>query len=254
MEKKIFLLGVGLNNLKMKDVLEFIIKGLGKNQKKYYIVTPNPEILVLADKDSDYKKVLNNAKLALPDGIGVIMASKLLGKPLRERVRGVDLMENLCKEVSKRPITVGFLGAGPGVAEKAAKCLREKYPGLKVAFIGEEWDTKNFKFQINSTIQQFNNSTMKQSIDILFVAFGSPKQEFWISNNLEKLPVKIAIGVGGAFDFVSGKVRRAPFFVQKLGLEWLFRLIIQPWRIKRQLRLFKFIFWVLKEKIRVKMI
>ena len=286
MENKIFLLGIGFNNLKINDVLELIIKGLVKKEKKYYVVTPNPEILVLADGDVNYKKVLNGAKLALPDGIGVIIASRLLLKPLRERIHGVDLMENLCKEVSKRPITVGFLGAGPNVAELTAECLREKYPGLKVVFASEEWNEDNFKFQISNfkSIQQSKNAKIRESmgnekpkedstafgspqselapsgqnhkssiinhgIDILFVAFGSPKQEIWIAENLEKLPVKVAIGVGGAFDFVSGKVRRAPVFARKLGLEWLFRLIIEPWRIKRQLRLIKFIFLVCKEKI-----
>ncbi|MCL5435309.1 MAG: WecB/TagA/CpsF family glycosyltransferase [Patescibacteria group bacterium] len=235
MKNKIFLLGVGFNNLKIGDVLELIKKGLGKNEKKYYIVTLNPEILVIADSDPNYKKVLNGAKLALPDGIGVMMAAKLLGKPLKERIHGVDLMENLCRGVSKQPITVGFLGAGPHVAELTAECLREKYPGLKVVFTGQEWDGKS------------KIKNQKSKIDILFVAFGSPKQEIWIAENLERLPVKVAIGVGGAFDFVSGKVRRAPVFVRKLGLEWLFRLILQPWRIKRQLRLIKFIYLVFKD-------
>ncbi|MCL6096340.1 MAG: WecB/TagA/CpsF family glycosyltransferase [Patescibacteria group bacterium] len=251
MENKIFLLGVGFNNLKMEDVLELIIKGLVKSAEKYYVVTPNPEILVLANNNLGYKKVITGAKLALPDGIGVMMAAKLLGKPLKERIHGVDLMERLCKEVSKRPITVGFLGAGPNVAEEVSECLREKYPGLKVVFTAQEWDKNNFKFQISNFKSMENDKwKMENSIDILFVAFGSPKQEIWIAENLSKLPVKVAIGVGGAFDFISGKVRRAPVFVRKLGLEWLFRLIIQPRRIKRQLRLIKFIYLVLKEKFR----
>ena len=238
MENKIFLLGVGFDNLRINDVLELIIKGLVKSEKKYYVVTPNPEILVLASDDVKYKNVLNGAKLALPDGIGVMIASRLLSKPLREVVHGVDLMESLCKEVSKRPITVGFLGAGPHVAELTAECLREKYPGLKINFTETEW---NFEKKHPET-------------DILFVAFGSPKQEIWIAENLSRLPVKVAIGVGGAFDFVSGKVRRAPVFVRKLGLEWLFRLIIEPWRIKRQLRLIKFIGLVMKEIFKIKMV
>lgn len=234
MKNKIFLLGVGFNNLRIHDVLELMIKGLEKSEEKYYIVTPNPEILVLANNNPVYKKVINNAKLALPDGIGVMMASRLLSKPLRWRIHGVDLMESICREVSKRPITVGFLGGGANVAESAAECLRVKYPGLKVNFTEEEW---NFEKKHPET-------------DILFVAFGSPKQEIWIAENLSRLPVKVAIGVGGAFDFVSRKVRRAPVLVRKIGLEWLFRLIIQPWRIERQLRLIKFIFLVCKEKFR----
>ena len=232
MKNKIFLLGVGINNINIQDTLEFIIKGLGKNEKKYYVVTPNPEILVIANANHNYKKVLNNAKLALPDGVGVMLASKFLSKPLGQRVTGVDLVENLCREVSKQPITVGFLGAGPHVAELASECLREKYPDLKINFTEQEW---NFEKDYPKT-------------DILFVAFGSPKQEIWIAENLNKLPVKVAIGVGGAFDFISGKTKRAPVIFRKLGLEWLFRLFMQPWRIKRQLRLIKFIFLVFKEK------
>jgi len=233
MENKIFLLGVGFNNLKIIDVLELIIKGLKKSEEKYYVVTPNPEILVIADSDPNYKKVLNRAKVALPDGIGIMLASRLLSTPLRGRIHGVDLMESLCKEISKQPITVGFLGAGPHVAELTAECLRDKYLGLRINFTETEWD---FEKKYPET-------------DILFVAFGSPKQEIWIAENLSRLPVKVAIGVGGAFNFVSGKVRRAPVFVRKLGFEWLFRLVIEPWRIKRQVRLIKFIYLILMEKM-----
>ncbi len=233
MKDKIFLLGVGLNNLTITQTLEYIEKGLLRTGKKYYIVTPNPEILTIADKNKEYKKVLNNAELALNDGVGNILASKFLGRPLKEVIHGVDLTENLCRDVSKQPITVGFLGAGSGVAEKTAECLREKYPNLKINFTEEEWDF-NKKYPLT---------------DILFVAFGSPKQEFWIAENLKKLPVRIAIGVGGSFDFISGKVKRAPLFIRSLGLEWLFRLITQPWRIKRQTRLLKFVYLILREKI-----
>ena len=229
---KIFLLGVGFSDASMKEVLEFIVTGLQNQSEKYYIVTPNPELLVIASKDDNYRKVLNSAKLALPDGIGVIVAGKIMGKPLKERIHGVDLVKSLCKEVSKQPITVGFLGAGPNIAELTAECLRKNYPGLKVGLVSEEW-TEELK---------------NKKADILFVAFGSPKQEIWISENLERLPAKVVIGVGGAFDFISGKVRRAPLILRKTGLEWLFRLIIQPWRLKRQLRLVKFLYLVLREK------
>ena len=229
---KIFLLGVGFSDASMKEVLEFIVTGLQNQSEKYYIVTPNPELLVIASKDDNYRKVLNSAKLALPDGIGVIVAGKIMGKPLKERIHGVDLVKSLCKEVSKQPITVGFLGAGPNIAELTAECLRKNYPGLKVGLVSEEWS------------EELKN----KKADILFVAFGSPKQEIWISENLERLPATVVIGVGGTFDFISGKVRRAPLILRKTGLEWLFRLIIQPWRLKRQLRLVKFLYLVLREK------
>jgi len=230
--KKIFLLGVGFTDAKEQQVLEYIATGLQKNEEKYYVVTPNPELLVIANKDLRYKTILNNAELALIDGIGVVMALWLIGKGFKQRLAGVDLMESLCKYVSKQPITVGFLGGGVGVAELTAECLIKKYPGLRVGLISKEWD----------------ESLEDKKVDILFVAFGSPKQEIWISENLKNLPVKTAIGVGGAFDLASGKVPRAPKFLRGLGLEWLFRLTVQPWRIKRQLSLIKFVYLVFKEK------
>jgi N-acetylglucosaminyldiphosphoundecaprenol N-acetyl-beta-D-mannosaminyltransferase len=232
--EKTFLLGVGLTNVTEVEVLEFIVTGLGKSIEKYYVVTPNPEILVIADKNPKYKDILNGAKLALPDGIGVMIAAKLAAKPLKQRIHGVDLLEDLCRDISNRPITVGFLGAGPSVAEKTAECLRKKYPSLKVGLVASEWssDLKN------------------KRVDILFVAFGSPKQEAWIAGNLKIIPAKVVIGVGGAFDFVSGRIPRAPKILRSIGLEWLFRLIIQPWRIKRQLSLIKFVFLMLKEKFK----
>lgn len=231
--KKINLLGVGFTEADKDKILEYITRSLVYGAKKSYIVTPNPELLVMADKDVEYKKVLNEAELALPDGIGVILASKILGKHLKQRIPGVDLVENLCRHVAKQPITVGFLGSKPGVAVKVGECLQKRYPGLKVKLVASEW-----------------NETLKHtSVDILFVAFGSPKQEFWISKNLNTLPVKIAIGVGGAFDFISGKVPRAPVLMRRLGLEWLFRLLVQPWRIKRQISLIHFGWLVFREKL-----
>ncbi len=232
--EKIFILGVGLTDAIEKEVLEFIITGLDKQTEKYYIVTPNPELLVIANGDKEYRGILNGARLALPDGIGVMMAAKLLGVTLMQRIHGVDLVESLCREASNRPITVGFLGAGPSVAEMTSECLVKKYPDLRVGLVADEW-SKGLK---------------DNKVDILFVAFGSPKQEIWIANNLSILPAKVVIGVGGAFDFISGRVPRAPMFLRRIGLEWLFRLIIQPWRIKRQLSLIKVAYLVIKEKLK----
>jgi len=232
--EKIDLLGIGITNATEIQVLEFIVENLEKQTEKYYIVTPNPELLVIANTDKEYKKILNNARLALADGIGVLVASRIIGKPLKQRITGVDLVENLCREVAEKPITTGFLGAGSGVADLAAECLRNKYPGLKVKLVASEW-SDNLKLD---------------KIDILFVAFGSPKQEVWISNNLHNIPAKVIIGVGGSFDFISGRVPRAPRLLRKLGLEWLFRLIIQPWRIKRQVSLIRFVILVLRELLK----
>lgn len=231
-EKK-YLLGVGLSNATKEEVLEFISTGLQKQLKSYYIVTPNPELLMLAHRDKEYKMILNNAKLALADGIGVLWGAQMLGRSLKQRVTGVDLTESLCEHVSKQPITVSFLGGGPGIAELVSECLRKKYPGLKVSWFSQE----------------YHESLKDKRTDILFVAFGSPKQEVWISKNINNLNAKVVMGVGGAFDFITGKVPRAPKVLRDLGLEWLFRLIVQPWRIKRQIWLIIYIFLVLREKI-----
>ena len=242
MFKKKNILKIGISDATKLEILEYILKGLGNTAKKYFIVTPNPEILMLALKDMYYKKILNSAKLALPDGVGVMIAGKILNKELREKITGVDLVESLCRAVEEKPITVGFLGAGLAVAEQTTECLKKKLPSLKVVFAASgNPDDK--------TVALVKDS--KKEIDILFVAFGSPKQEIWIYENLDKLPVKIAIGVGGAFDLISGKIKRAPLWIQKAGFEWLFRLINQPWRAKRQLALIKFIFLVLKEKFNI---
>ena len=244
--EKIKILKVGFNNLDYNRVLEYLLKILKKDDRNRYFVTPNPELLIIANKDDSYRKILSSADLALPDGVGVVWASKLLGKPLAHRLSGVDLMDNVCRDVARRPITVGFLGGGPGIAEKTSKCLRQKYPGLKVLLAyGGNPDRKTAEF-IKKETQRDDGD---KKIDILFVAFGSPKQEVWIAENLKDLPAKLTIGVGGAFDFISGNIRRAPLWIRNLGLEWLFRLIMQPRRIKRQLSLIRFIALVLKEKL-----
>lgn len=289
-EKK-FLLGIGLTDEKEESILEYIVKSAKKSIEKYYIVTPNPEILVFAQKHKDFKTILNEAKIALIDGVGIIWAYKVLGKDIGYRVSGTDFMEKLCKAVSdynlaskEKPITVGFLGAKPGVAELTAERLSQKYIGLKVAFAGDEWisdvkslshvandarrtKSKNLKLAPSSLSESrspkgnlgSNNKTgsafssfasgQASDIDILFVAFGFPKQEMWMAENLNKIPVKVAMGVGGAFDYISGNVPRAPVFVRNLGFEWLYRLIRQPWRWKRQLALIEFGYLVLKEKL-----
>ncbi len=219
--------------LSFRDALEYLVKKAEKSGKKTFVVTINPEIIMLALKDPEYEKVLNSSDLALSDGVGVLWAGKMFGKMFNGRVHGVDLVNGLSKEVSEKPITVGFLGGAENVAQRTADCLKKKYPNLKVAFALEEW-TKDSK-DLRS--------------DVLFVAFGSPKQEKWIFENMNEIDAKVFIGVGGAFDFISGKVMRAPVFIRRLGLEWLFRLVIQPWRIKRQFSLVRFVLVVIKEKL-----
>jgi len=236
-----------IESLSFKEALEYLVENAKKKEKKTFVATINPEIIILARSDPEYEKVLKLVDLALNDSIGVIWAGKMFGKKFKGRIHGVDLVDMLCKEISEKPITVGFLGGRENVAQKTADRLSQKYPGLKVAFATEEANEPQTT-DYGKTALDGSQKAVSIKCDILFVAFGSPKQEKWIYNNLPKIDVRVAIGVGGAFDFLSGRVRRAPKFVRSLGLEWLFRLILQPWRAKRQTALIKFVFVVLKEK------
>ena len=270
MLQSIKILGVSVTNEKADKILEYVVSRVKNGNKKLFIVTPNPEILAYAQAHPDYKAKLNHAEVALPDGIGLLIAGQILSTPLKERITGVDFIEMVCKTTRENPMSIGFLGGRGGVAEEAVKRLKKKYPWIQVVFVGEEWDKEGFnRGPVNSSFPQvldlneasFNDlrasgnpsavatPPKNKQIDILFVAFGFPKQEEWIYENLPKLPVKAAVGVGGAFDYLSGKVPRAPKFVQAIGLEWVFRLFIQPWRWKRQLALFTFIYLILKKRV-----
>ena len=264
MLKKIKLLGVGITNENEENILEYIFSSLEKQDTKYYIVTPNPEILTYASSNPEYKKILNEARIAIPDGVGVFLGSAFLGHPLKERIPGVDFLEELCKRSVRNTASIGFLGAGPGVAKRTAERLMKKYPSMRVRFVGPEWEmgkdknnrTKNGKDKVTSDTERHSEIAWispyispSDPIDILFIAYGFPKQEQWIANNLANIPVKVAMGVGGAFDYISGDVIRAPFIIRAMGFEWLFRLVHQPWRWRRQLSLFIFIWLVLKERL-----
>lgn len=233
--KKLF--GITISDMSYSEVLEYLLEKIEKGDKKVSVTTLNTEILVASMKKNDYQKIVEGSDLKLVDSVGVLVGGRIMGIPLKHRVPGVNLVEFLCKEVSIRPITVGFVGARDKIAEKASVCLKEKYPGLKIAFAISEWPNSEAK-----------SKSLK--CDILFVALGHPKQEIWISQNLSKINARVAIGVGGAFDFISGNVRRAPKWVQKVGFEWLFRLIIQPWRIKRQSALIYFVLVILTQKVK----
>lgn len=246
----------GIENLNFEEVLEYIVEKAKNRTKKTFVVTINAEIIILAREDKEYEKVLKSADLAVNDSIGIIWAGKMFGRSFRGRVHGSDLVGTLCERLSKQPITVGFLGGKQNVAQEVAERLSKKYPGLRVAFATEEVGEVSGVSKVSRGKRDSSPSDTSDTFgtfdtlrcDILFVALGSPKQEKWIYENLPKIDVRLAIGVGGAFDFISGRVARAPVWVRNLGLEWLFRLLIQPWRAKRQIALIKFVILVLKEK------
>ena len=207
-----YLLGVKIDNVDMDEVLKKV-EIFFTDGRQHHIVTPNPEIIILAQKDKEFEKILNGADLSLPDGIGTIWASKFFGEPLKGRITGVDLTEKLLVPHNLKRIFL--LGGRKGAAEKISK----KFSNIT-----------GFSEKIDEAIKLIN----ELKPNILFVALGAPKQEKWIYYNMAKMPsVKVAIGVGGAFDFISGKTWRAPKFLRRMGLEWFWRLFLQPWRIKR---------------------
>lgn len=251
---KNMILGVAVSRGSQKNILEYVVSVAEKKAKKCFIATPNPEMVVAATKQKELQNLLNRADIALCDGVGLSIAASLMGKEGIERITGVDFMKSLCENVAKKPINIGFLGGRGKVAEDAAHCLVKMYPGLRVVFTADEWSEEGFRrakelFSNKSVPLSERKNQKNPQIDILFVAFGFPKQERFIVENLEKLPVTVAMGVGGAFDFISGRVSRAPFFIRAVGLEWLYRLIRQPWRWKRQLALVEFVVLALRERL-----
>lgn len=233
--QSIQLFGVKVTTDSEENILKYIAEILDRGGKKVFITTPNPEIIMYAQTHPSFRSILNEADLALPDGIGVTMAAGLTGKGKVVRIAGVDFVEKLSDKLAKSPYSIGLFGGVASVAEMAAECLQKKYSGLIVSYAADTWDLKKI---------------MGKKVDVLFVAMGFPKQEEWIYKNLDSLPVTIVMGVGGSFDFISGRVNRAPTFLRMIGLEWLFRLIRQPWRARRQLALLRFFFLTLKETLK----
>ena len=224
---KVNILGVEIDDLAEKEVFEEIEERL-KNGRQVFIATPTPEMLLLAHEDERFRGILNSANIKLADGRGLQKGAKILGKKLNSHITGTDFMVELCGWAEGKNLSIYLLGAGPEIAKRTGKNLHIILPKLEVVgaeFGGvmDDWDNRVILEHINAS-----------KPDIIFVALGHGKQEKWIYDNLEKLSsVKIAMGVGGAFDFISGRVKRAPEAMQKKGLEWLWRLIKEPRRLPR---------------------
>ncbi|MCX6806780.1 MAG: WecB/TagA/CpsF family glycosyltransferase [Candidatus Berkelbacteria bacterium] len=228
------ILDIKVDHLNYNQTLDQIQKFI-LSKKPHQIVTVNPEFIISAQKDMEIKKILNSADLTTPDGIGIIWASKILKNPLEQRITGTDLVWKISELAHQHKYSIYFVGAKEGIAKKTSENLKAKYTNLKVA--GAESSSP----QDNELVERIR----KTKPDILFVAFGHPKQERWIFQNKNMLNVPVMIGVGGAFDYISGQIKRAPSWIRNIGFEWLYRLIKEPKRIKRQIMLPKFVALVL---------
>lgn len=313
-------LGIKVEFLKKSEAVLQIQEWLSK-KGKHYITTPNPEMVIDAQSDPIFKAALNNSSLSLADSSRLSWATliKDTTNPILKFIylpfflfpnlimnknhypisAGVDLMEELIKLSEEKAFVTGYLGGSKKVADKLYKCLRQKYPRLKILYCSgniqvnekgqSSFDIYNNKMTVSKDIKQqlsntnsnsavvlsevegsvkdnqgqyddqetdssparndkMNPHTLNQKIDILFVALGHKKQEKWMSINSPKLNARVMMGVGGAFDYLSGSIPRAPLFMRYLGLEWLFRVIVQPWRIKRFWKLPVFVYKVMTSK------
>jgi N-acetylglucosaminyldiphosphoundecaprenol N-acetyl-beta-D-mannosaminyltransferase len=243
--ERLNIFGVPIDRVTMKQAVE-ILKNFLQEDRLHIVATPNAEIVMMAQKDKEYMEILNNTDLNVPDGSGIVFASKVFKNPLSERVAGFDLMMEFIKDISSRNIKIYLLGSAPQIAEQARVNLEKLYPSVKIVGTHHGYFTDE---EENKIIEEINN----KGTEVLFVALGAPKQEKWIYKNRNKLKVKIAMGVGGSFDVIAGKAKRAPYLYRKLGLEWLYRLIKEPWRYKRMMALPKFALKVLLHKGKVDM-
>ncbi len=231
--KRVDMLNVSIDALSEKEAFKRAVDFFeGDSLKTIY--TPNPEIVMLAQTDSQLKEVLNGGDLVVPDGIGLIIASKLKGRGLVERIPGVDLMHRLLIFCGQKEKSIYLFGGKPGVADAAALTIAAKYPGVRIAGFHHGYFKPHEEEDI---VKDINES----GADVVFVCLGAPKQELWINQHKAQLNCKIAMGVGGSIDVYAGTVKRAPKIYQKLALEWFYRLMKEPRRYKRMLLLPKFL-------------
>ncbi|MZP29533.1 WecB/TagA/CpsF family glycosyltransferase [Heliobacterium undosum] len=244
--KRISILGSPVDSLTL-DQAAFRISALIRQGGCHQVVTANPEILYSAMHDDDLQAILGRAALVTADGIGVVWASSFLGEAVPERVTGIDLMGHLMASAAREGWTCAFIGGKPGIALSAARRLSEQYPGLAVAGCYHGYFSEQEERAILDDLRRLRPH-------LLFVGFGAPRQEKWIDRVLrfdlceEGANGLVAIGVGGSFDVFSGTVKRAPLWIRRLHLEWLYRLAGQPSRLKRQVRLPLFMKAVFQQK------
>lgn len=242
--------GIEVDTYSFDEVVEAIASHAVSRSDPKYVVTPNAQHIVTLERDAKFREIYRHAFLVVPDGVSLLWAAKFVKTPLSGRVNGTDLFERLCKISAERELKVFLLGGRPGAAKKAMEVLQTRHPNLKIVGTycppyGFESDTEELK-RINLAIQG-------AAPHLLFVGLGAPKQEYWIYNNYQQLGVPVSIGIGVSFELVADIVKRAPTVMQKAGLEWLFRLLVEPSRLWQRYLVGNtiFILLVLKQRFRV---
>jgi N-acetylglucosaminyldiphosphoundecaprenol N-acetyl-beta-D-mannosaminyltransferase len=241
MRKVINIAGINIDNITMDQAVKRIYEFIASDSN-HSIYTPNAEIMMDGISNKDLNKVLNSADMLVADGAGVVLASKILGKEVKQKVSGIDLAKSLLASSSKKPINFFLFGGKPGIAEKAHANIICDYPTAKIV------GTRNGYFS-DADNEQIIDEINKSGAEVLFVCLGAPKQEQWIHDNKDKLKVKACLGVGGTLDVLAGNAKLAPDFFRNHGLEWLYRLYKEPKRFRRMLRLPKFILYVIAIRV-----
>ncbi len=246
-DQKNTILSIPIPNDSKADILEKIILYIKNPRGIFHIVSLNPEIFALAEENNEFKKVITEAQMRIIDGTYVFIIARLMGIHAQVRMQGVDLMQTLLDYASRERLRVMLIGGAPEIADRVVDCQKRVYPRLEITGLQGIKDVRNPSKQEEDHIFAIVADTKPHFV---FVAFGSPYQELWIDKHKDQFEASVVMGVGGAFDFLSGAVPRAPKFMRSLGLEWLFRLVLQPWRIKRQLTVFNFFAAVVKEQLK----
>ena len=239
---RISVLGVAFDNLNMREAVERAQDAIHRRSGGW-VVTPNPEIVMLCRENNQLATAVQDAEMVIADGIGVIYGARILRTPLKEKLPGIDFASALMSELAKENGSVYLFGAKPGVAEMAAENLSAQFPGLRIC------GTHDGYFTDDAPIVADIN---EKKPDLLLICLGAPKQELWMQKHAGEIDAGLMIGLGGSLDVFAGVVQRAPEFWQKSGLEWLYRLLKEPKRIGRMLKLPQFLLTVIGQKLRKK--
>ena len=228
---RVNVLGVGIDNLTLSEAVDKALSLISEHRCAY-MVTPNPEIVMAAWDDPKVSKAIENADLVIPDGVGVMQAARILGTPLREHMPGIDAATEIIKRLASRGGSAFLYGARPGVAEKAAERMKQRFPGLVICGTNDGYGNDD-----GAVVSKINAAKP----DFVMVCLGVPKQELWMAKHAAKLDAGLMAGLGGTIDVFSGQVKRAPLIWQRLKLEWLYRCFEEPKRFRKIKRIPQFI-------------
>jgi N-acetylglucosaminyldiphosphoundecaprenol N-acetyl-beta-D-mannosaminyltransferase len=248
MSSKVNILGVQIDNVDLAEAMERIA-ALVRDRRPSLVVTPNVDHLINLQDDAEFREIYRRAALVLTDGVPLLWAARFLGTPIREKLSGSDIFHDLCRLAAQRGFRVFFMGGREGAAEAAAERMRRAHPGLQVVGV----HSPPFGFESDASEGARIDAILAEARpDVLFLGLGSPKQEKWSARNSERLGIPVTVGVGVTFEYTAGMVRRAPVWMQRVGLEWLFRLCMEPGRLWMRYLVNdpKFFWLVLKQRLR----